>query len=467
MREAFKKAFAARHPEFLAKDGRELIVTAKVEEISSTFETVDDLLASLTSPAADCLTKAYKEAELSPMGDNGKPRTLKLTAWIAHAPKPNLNRDAFVEADLQKAVENGLFQAPYCGMVDYNHDFTAYGAWYSAKYQFDSAADEGRGQYGIIAEGFIFAWRYEELGNAMLAMQQRQGHIDVSMACMPAGIEFGTDAEGNYYILRNPVFFTTSVLDVDPADPDARALGTEDTTQSQADREVELLSVATKLATDHDLTIDTEDTMKIEELIEAFRKVISEENQAQFAPLVEAFTKLPTVQAEVARLNSEMETKETEAKTAFDAKVAELEALTAKVAELEAKLTEASVASDALKVALETANAELEILKAFKAEINAKEVEAARVAKRTARLAELSEDAQKVLATRDEATREALYGRWEAMEQAEWEVVRDSLNIAKVEKTGHYEGKSLLEGSLASGGTNDKKGKFEIDAFVK
>jgi hypothetical protein len=183
MREAFKKAFAARHPEFLAKDGRELIVTAKVEEISSTFETVDDLLASLTSPAADCLTKAYKEAELSPMGDNGKPRTLKLTAWIAHAPKPNLNRDAFNEADLQKAVENGLFQAPYCGMVDYNHDFTAYGAWYSAKYAFDPVA----GQQGILAEGFIYAWRYTELADLMLAMQQRQGHIDVSMACHAFG----------------------------------------------------------------------------------------------------------------------------------------------------------------------------------------------------------------------------------------------------------------------------------------
>jgi hypothetical protein len=463
MREAFKKAFAARHPEFLAKDGRELIVTAKVEEISSTFETVDDLLASLTSPAADCLTKAYKEAELSPMGDNGKPRTLKLTAWIAHAPKPNLNRDAFTEADLQTAVENGLFQAPYCGMVDYNHDFTAYGAWYSAKYQFDSVA----GQNGILAEGFIFAWRYEELANSMLAMQQRQGHIDVSMACMPTGIEFGTDAEGNYYVLRNPVFFTTSVLDVDPADPDARALGSEDITQSPSDREAELLSLATKLAAEHDLTIDTEDIMKIEELLEAFRKVVSEENQAQFAPLVEAFTKLPIVEAEVVRLTKELETKDVGVQTAFDAKVAELEALTAKVTELEAKLTEASVASDAMKVALETANAELETLKAFKAEIDAKEVEAARVAKRTARLAELSEDAQKVLATRDEATREALYGRWEAMEQAEWEVVRDSLNIAKIEKTGHYEGKSLLEGSLASGGTNDKKGKFEIDAFVK
>jgi hypothetical protein len=463
MREAFKKAFAARHPEFLAKDGRELIVTAKVEEISSTFETVDDLLASLTSPAADCLTKAYKEAELSPMGDNGKPRTLKLTAWIAHAPKPNLNRDAFTEADLQTAVENGLFQAPYCGMVDYNHDFTAYGAWYSAKYQFDSVA----GQNGILAEGFIFAWRYEELANFMLAMQQRQGHIDVSMACMPTGIEFGTDAEGNYYVLRNPVFFTTSVLDVDPADPDARALGSEDITQSPSDREAELLSLATKLAAEHDLTIDTEDIMKIEELLEAFRKVVSEENQAQFAPLVEAFTKLPIVEAEVVRLTKELETKDAGVQTAFDAKVAELEALTAKVTELEAKLTEASVASDAMKVALETANAELETLKAFKAEIDAKEVEAARVAKRTTRLAELSEDAHKVLATRDEATREALYGRWEAMEQAEWEVVRDSLNIAKVEKTGHYEGKSLLEGSLASGGTNDKKGKFEIDAFVK
>lgn len=469
MREAFKTAFAARNPEFLAKGGREMIVTAKVEEISSKFETVEQLLASFESPeAVASLNKAYKEAELSPIGENGKPRTLKLTAWIAHAPKPNLNRDAFKEADLQKAVEDGLFQAPYCGMVDYNHDFTAYGAWYSASYQFDTVA----GQYGILAEGFLYAWRYTELADLMLAMQQRQGHIDVSMACLPSGIEIGTDGDGSYYVLRNPVFFTTSVLDVEPADADARALGTEDTTQPSSERE-QLLSVAAKSAVEPDLTIDTEDNMKIEELIEALRSVISEENKAQFAPLFEAFTKLPTVEAEVARLTKELEAvtaKKSEIQTALEeyekGQDDDFKELKAKVAELEGKISEGSVALDAAKTALETATAELEALKAFKAEVDAKEVEAARVAKRAARLAELTADAQKVLNTRDEATQNTLWTRWEAMEQAEWDVIRDSLNIAKVETNGRYLTASLLEGTLATGGTN-KTTKFEIDQFAK
>jgi hypothetical protein len=457
MREAFKTAFAARNPEFLAKGGREMIVTATVEEISSKFDTVEQLIASFDSPeAVASLNKAYKEAELSPIGDNGKPRTLKLTAWIAHAPKPNLNRDAFTEADLKAAVDNDLFQAPYCGMVDYNHDFTAYGAWYSASYKYDSVA----GQYGILAEGFIHAWRYTELADLMLAMQQRQGHIDVSMACLPTGIEFGTDADGNYYILRNPVFFTTSVLDVEPADTDARALGTEDTTQPSSERE-QSLSTA-KSAVEPDLTIDTEDNMKIEELIEALRSVISEENKAQFAPLFEAFTKLPTVEAEVARLIGELAS----ATSALEASATEKTGFETKIAELEGKISEGSVALDAAKAALETATTELETLKAFKAEADAKEVEAARVAKRAARLAELTADAQKVIKTREEAVQESLWTRWEAMEQAEWDVIRDSLNIAKVETNGRYLAASLLEGTLATGGTN-KTTKFEIDQFAK
>jgi hypothetical protein len=462
MREAFKTAFAARNPEFLAKGGRELIVTAQVEEISSKFETVEQLLASFDSPEAIVnLMLAYKEAELSPIGENGKPRTLKLTAWIAHAPKPNLNRDAFNEADLQKAVENGLFQAPYCGMVDYNHDFTAYGAWYSAKYAFDPVA----GQQGILAEGFIYAWRYTELADLMLAMQQRQGHIDVSMACLPSGIEIGTDADGSYYVLRNPIFFTTSVLDVDPADTDARALGTEDTQQSPSERE-QLLSVAAKSAVEPDLTIDTEDNMKMEELIEALRNVISEENKAQFAPLFEAFTKLPAVEAEVIRLTNELETAKSELIAANSASASEKAVLETKVSELETKLQESSVAAEATKTALETATAELETLRAFKADIDAKEVEAARVAKRAARLAELTADAQKVIKTRDETVQETLWVRWEAMEQAEWEVIRDSLNVAKVETKGRYVAASLLEGPLAPGG-DSKTTKFEIDQFAK
>jgi aminopeptidase C len=140
--------------------------------------------------------------------------------------------------------------------------------------------------------------------------------------------------------------------------------------------------------------------------------------------------------------------------------------LETKVSELETKLQESSVAAEATKTALETATAELETLRAFKADIDAKEVEAARVAKRAARLAELTADAQKVIKTRDETVQETLWVRWEAMEQAEWEVIRDSLNVAKVETKGRYVAASLLEGPLAPGG-DSKTTKFEIDQFAK
>lgn len=206
--------------------------------------------------------------------------------------------------------------------------------------------------------------------------------------------------------------------------------------------------------------------MKVEELLEEFRKVVSEQNQAQFAPLVEAFTKLPQVEAEVVRLKAELETSKSELIAANTASGTEKSALETKITELETKIQEGSVAADATKTALETATTELEVLKAFKAEIDAKEVESARVAKRAVRLAELTADAQKVIKTREEAVQETLWSRWEAMEQAEWEVIRDSLNVAKVETNGRYVTASLLEGTLAPGGTS-KVTKFEIDQFAK
>ena len=94
----------------------------------------DDSIANLL------VTLAGFEEAAGPITESGLPRMLKITAWIAHAGPANRNRDAFLAEDLQEVVNNDLFAPPYLGMVDFNHDFFPYGAWYSARYEYDPKA---------------------------------------------------------------------------------------------------------------------------------------------------------------------------------------------------------------------------------------------------------------------------------------------------------------------------------------
>lgn len=462
MRESFKEAMGE---EFINRGGREHLATATVEDCLS-----EDSLAQFQIRMAaslvvakesnvdqliqDAFRKALKEASVSPVGANSKPRMLKLTAWIAHAGKPNRNRDAFTEGDLKAAVEGGMFAAPYFGMVDYNHDFNLYGVWYSAKYAYDPTAEA----FGIIAEGAIFAWRYEELADKMLAMQSRLGHIDVSMACLPTDVEFAEDEAGTYAILRNPVFFTTSVLDVDPADVNARGLGTENTEQSPEERERELtlssLSSDLNVEFAHSNT-NLEEDMDHEKLIEAFREVVAEENREKLQPLVEAATRLPEVEAELEETKAALAT----ANTAF-------EMLNSELTETKSALEETRLAAEAAKNEMTSVTEELEALRSFKAEIETAKAEEARAELRAARLAQLPEAAKQAFEAKDEETREVLLTAWESKSDAEWEITIASLSV--LEPKGRYEAASEEEGELTPGsGERKPKGKFAIDEFIK
>lgn len=449
MREAFRKAVGEN---FISQGGKELMLTAQVEENPTDFYSVEDLLALLSAAserenAPENIRKAFHEASVSPIGENGKPRMLKLTAWIAHGGYPNRNRDMFVAEDLKAVVDGGLFAPPYMGMVDYNHDFNLYGSWFKARYEYDPVAEA----YGILAEGAIFAWRFPELADRMLAMQSRLGHIDVSMACMPGDVDFAEDELGTYAILRSPTFFTTSVLDVDPADASARALGTEDVTQTTLEREQELM-LASAQSDNFELT---EVDMKVEELIEAFRAVVAEENQSQFAPLVEAATRLPEVEEMLAAKETEVEV--------VTAKVTTLEET---VATMETAAAESELALTTARAEIETKDAELEALRAFKASVDEEKATAEKAERRAAILASFSEAGKTAFEAMTEEKQEKMLARWEAIEdEDELEVVLAGLR-AKVEPKGQYETASDKEGILAPVAEKPSKGKLAMDDFI-
>lgn len=415
-------------------------------------------------PDTDTLTLAqkalhiagYNEAAVSPVGDNGKPRMLKITAWIAHAGKPNRNGDAFVAEDLKAAVEGDLFAPPYFGMIDFNHDFSSYGAWFKATYAYDPQAEA----WGILAEGAIFAWRYTDLADKLLATMQRDGTIPVSMACIPETVEYAQTEEGmDYAVLRNPIFFTSSVLDVDPADPNARGLATEDPTETPEAREHVLLMAnfedlagefTWSITTAEDIS-DQEDSMNMEELLATIKAAvgeIAEEHREVLASLVEKASRLPEVEAELATVRTENEE------------------LTARVATLEAEVETANLALDEARSRveeLETANGELA---AFKAEIEAERAEKARQELREARLAELNESARERLDARPEDVREKIIARIVEADEDEFELIKETLNLARSNERMSYQERSEREGVL-TGFADPTEGSFAIYKYTK
>lgn len=395
---------------------------------------------------------SFKLAGEAPAGMvvDGKPRMLKMTAWLCHADVINGNRYLFTDEDLRKVVADGVFQAPYFGMVDYNHDFSLYGVWYSAKYEFDPVANAN----GILAEGVLFAWRYSELADRMLAMQVRQGHIDVSVAVDPDHVIVRQDANGDDYLeLAEPVFFGSSVLDVTPADKDARGLGSEDPEQPSEERELAL-----KVSSDeNDLTgrdiPSLEEHMDFEKLEGLIREALSTETREQLKPVFEAAQRVPGLENELATSEQSL--------AAANTRISELEAA---VAEADTASEELRLAASTAQSALEAANVELEELRAFRSEVEAREQEEAEEELLTSRFAELSQNAQANFAQLSAETQEKLKERWKSLPQEEWDLVRQSLN-GTAEPIGTYEAASRREGRIPSIPGSEPAGKFEIDKW--
>jgi hypothetical protein len=414
---------------------------AQVEEVNPSTSEGQQFLTAATEALETKFSKAA-EASLSPIGDDGKPRMLRISAWIAHAGKPNRNGDAFREEDLRDTVAKGLFKAPALGMIDFNHDFTSYGAWYDAEYKYDPAAEE----MGILATGAIFAWRYEDLANTVLAMQARNGFIPVSMAAIPEELERAEDSNGRpYWILVRPVFFTTSVLDVEPADPNARGIGTENPEVSSEALKKTLVEAAKK-------SFKEEEMDEHKELIDAIRALLDNVADEKITPalskVAELVEKLPALEQELADATEEVST------------------LTEANVELQTKLDEATVALEAARDELAELQTEAEELKSFKADAEEKEAERVLTERITARLAELPESVRKALEAKDEETQERLRKHYADMTDEQFDVYLEGLKVVAKDKGESFLDKSRREGALY-GGSDPEKRKFQIDRYIK
>jgi len=387
-----------------------------------------------------------KEAA-GPIGKDGKPRMLLITSWIAHEGR-NGNGYAFVRPELDARVRQGLFTPPHGGLMDFNHDYTPIGFWYKSSFAYHDSAEK----WGVLANGAIWAWRFPEVADQLLAEQQREGTIKVSMACLAESSEYTQNYPGYEdeftEVLHNPIFFTTSVLSVPPADPNAEGHVTEDATNppvaaasnEHSDSDVELVA-----ASRH----ETKEEVDMDELKEK---------------LDLATAKIADLEARVAELKSFNETLQAEASTAKQEAVAAQTALaeaakktdesTNKINELEVALASAVEAREGLEKSLVEATEKL-------TEYEVKEAEAAKKERLEARLAELPEVVRDNL--EDHPENEAILEALASASDEDWTKTKTLFALAS--GGADYKGRSDREGRLPS--ATGKTGLSSIDHYLR
>jgi hypothetical protein len=400
-------------------------------------------------------------AAVGPVGENQQPRMLQISAWICHAGKPNANGYDFTKEGLEAAVKNGLFQKPFLGMIDFNHNYEAIGAWYDAEFAYDPVAEA----WGLLAHGAIWSWRYTDISDKLLAAQAREGRIDVSMSCLFQTGTISRDANGRSVItIHDPVFLTTSVLTEPPADADARGRGSEDVTQTEQERTRQLLRAALE-ASEHETPADhSQEEEGMKELIEKVEALLGEQ-KAELGPLVQAAMKLPEVEAKLAAA--------VEAKAAADASFKAFESkheealatLRKEVEELQSAKATLEVTLEATKTELTTASAQNAELVEFKAGVEAKEREAAEAARRAARQEEIPEAVMAALDDRED--KDSLLEDWMTQDDAKWALTKATFEIVTASARKTLAQRSAEEGLLSTASDADRGGSDAISAWVR
>jgi hypothetical protein len=402
----------------------EYAVTASVREATdSDFEELKESSAQ----------KEYELAAADPVVD-GKPRMLMLTAWIAHE-KKNLNNQVFIKEELKARVIQGLFAPPHAGMIDFDHDYEPRGFWYKASMAYDTKAE----RWGIIASGAVWAWRFPEFANLILAEMQRSGSIPVSMAARAESIEFVDDEESGYpaMILHNPIFFTTSILDIPPADPHARAVAKEDATEPLDAPAQKALQANAHTGGDGD-TPSSDPPTQEDVVMDKDLKELSQDLQTVTEAKVTAETQVTELTQKLDEANEKI--------AGFEGQI---EILNAKVAELEVALQSASETKTQLEGDLEEVRAQLKKFEEEKA--------AAEKAERLeARISELPEVVRKNLEEHDDC--EAIKASWSDVTDEQWETIKQTFDLSVVTGPDYVDRTDKQGKILTATGVSDKSG---------
>lgn len=377
------------------------------QQITASLATVEQEELKQVLADIESLTTAS-----TPMVVDGRPRMLHVSGFIAHE-GVNRNRDGFVAEDLETVVnEKRLFKAPYGGMIDVHHDFNPVGFWYSSEY----LEDPTTGSMGIMAHGAIWAWRFPDLADSIIAEVSRSGSIALSMSALAKSsdmqYEFGADGEMNS-IMRNPVFIATTILlDEEPGDAHARGLVAEDPRQHTNKQLKEELLLASA-------TNEEEKTM-IEDLKPLLAESLGDQADAVVSKISSIFeTKFQEIENKLAERDSSLEEANSQIAT-----------LTAEVESLNTQLEEKEVALQALSEEKSTVDAAVVELEAGIENYRKVEEQQAFEAKKAARLAEISESVIAKLDERDEEVRDAIVTRWASQSDDEWETTKEELSLA-------------------------------------
>lgn len=381
-------------------------------------ETEYNLVLSCLAQAAESEVLALTEAAPSPIVD-GRPRMLHITAFIVHE-GTNSNGQAFVGEELEQIVANGLFQPPYAGMIDFNHDFEPRGFWYNSKYVFDPEAD----RMGILAEGAVWAWKFPMLADLVLAEQTRRGSVAVSISALSKyeQLELTQDENGRVIqIVHNPVFIAASLLDVPPGDMHARGISRDDgATAEHEDTPNEL----------HAAALQSEETIPMDEIKAILSEALSGlDLDGKFDQVVASLTE--KVESVSASLQAELAARD----TTVAELTAKLEAAEARVAELETTLAEKDVLVESLNADKETLASELEAVKAendaFRAEKEQIEIQA----RLHARMEQLPVTFRTRFEERPAEVRERLMQTWASLSDDEWETRLAEITLGAVTET--------------------------------
>jgi len=410
---------------------RNIVAKASVKEVCSEDDFAKIRQAAYDSEVDKEIISNIKVAADS-LDSEGRPRMLMLSSWFVHEGR-NRNGQAFIKEELEEAASGNLFKPPRVGMMDLDHDFDPRGLWFSSSFAFD----EEVGLWGIVAEGAVWAWRFTDLANALIAESQREGHVFVSMSSLPESITLTTsfpDAEGEFTeILHNPVFYGASLLTVAPGDPNARAVVSEQKVP------------------------DIQDTDGDDSTAKAGLKDSSESDRA----LVVANQQI--AQEEEVLMEKELETLQTKLTEAIEAKLqAEQELTSVRVendtfktdnAKLTADLNSSQVKNDELQVALDTSNETKAAVETKFEEVTTelksyqtKENEATLDVRLVQRLGELPEAVARNLEQHENA--DEIRNAWREHSDEEWNTIKSTFQLAASE--GSLVDATIKEGAIST-----------------
>lgn len=378
--------------------------------------------------------RGFALAAGAPPVQNGKPRMVFMSAWVAHEGR-NLNGDAFVKEELKSRVEEGLFIPPYSGMVDLDHDFVARGFWYKATLAFDERVQK----WGIFAHGALWAWRFPELSDALLAEMHRNGFINVSMAALSESFEITVshpEAEGRHTrILHNPIFLATTVLTVPPGDENAQGVASED--PKDLEPTPESLALASHSGKMEESNMEND----LKELKEVIEQVLANKETSE-----KAFSLIQTF---------------------YEAQREALEKVQEEKRSLEVKLAETQTEKASLEVALESAKEvqvaieqELTEAKGKLSAFEAEKQEAEEAERLDNRLNELPDIVIDNLEKHPDKT--AVLANWKKLDDEEWNSLQEMFTLAH---SISFKKKSDDEGRLGVFGT--RTGGQSLKAFLK